>query len=41
VGLTYKTAGSEAAQQIAAQHALSDIYAMGGVAKTTQVGLTL
>jgi selenide,water dikinase len=27
--------------QIAAQHALSDIYAMGGVAKTAQVGLTL
>ena len=27
--------------QIAAQHALSDIYAMGGVAKTVQVGLTL
>jgi selenide,water dikinase len=41
VGLTYKTEGSEAAKQIAAQHALSDIYAMGGVAKTAQVGLTL
>lgn len=27
--------------QIATQHALSDIYAMGGVAKTVQVGLTL
>ncbi len=27
--------------QIAAQHALSDVYAMGGVAKTVQVGLTL
>jgi len=27
--------------QIATQHALSDIYAMGGVAKTAQVGLTL
>ncbi|MGR8940485.1 MAG: selenide, water dikinase SelD [Gammaproteobacteria bacterium] len=27
--------------QIAAQHALSDIYAMGGVAKTAQAGLTL
>ncbi|MFA6051994.1 MAG: selenide, water dikinase SelD [Methylobacter sp.] len=27
--------------QIAAQHALSDIYAMGGVARTAQVGLTL
>ena len=27
--------------QIAAQHALSDVYAMGGVAKTAQVGLTL
>jgi selenide,water dikinase len=27
--------------QIAAQHALSDIYAMGGVAKTALVGLTL
>lgn len=27
--------------QIASQHALSDIYAMGGVAKTVQVGLTL
>jgi selenide,water dikinase len=27
--------------QIAAQHALSDIYAMGGIAKTAQVGLTL
>ncbi|MBL1264729.1 selenide, water dikinase SelD [Candidatus Methylomicrobium oryzae] len=27
--------------QIAAQHALSDIYAMGGAAKTAQVGLTL
>ena len=27
--------------QIATQHALSDIYAMGGVAKTIQVGLTL
>jgi selenide,water dikinase len=27
--------------QIAAQHALSDIYAMGGDAKTAQVGLTL
>jgi len=27
--------------QIAAQHALSDIYAMGGTAKTVQVGLTL
>ena len=27
--------------QIATQHALSDVYAMGGVAKTAQVGLTL
>jgi selenide,water dikinase len=27
--------------QIATQHALSDIYAMGGIAKTAQVGLTL
>ncbi len=27
--------------QIATQHALSDVYAMGGVAKTVQVGLTL
>jgi selenide,water dikinase len=27
--------------QIAAQHALSDVYAMGGVAKTAQAGLTL
>ncbi|MGR8999474.1 MAG: selenide, water dikinase SelD [Gammaproteobacteria bacterium] len=27
--------------QIAAQHALSDVYAMGGVAKSAQVGLTL
>jgi selenide,water dikinase len=27
--------------QIATQHALSDIYAMGGVARTAQVGLTL
>ena len=27
--------------QIAAQHALSDVYAMGGIAKTAQVGLTL
>lgn len=27
--------------QIASQHALSDVYAMGGVAKTVQVGLTL
>ncbi len=27
--------------QIAIQHALSDVYAMGGVAKTAQVGLTL
>ncbi|MGZ8222621.1 MAG: selenide, water dikinase SelD [Methylobacter sp.] len=27
--------------QTATQHALSDIYAMGGVAKTVQVGLTL
>ncbi|WP_024300066.1 selenide, water dikinase SelD [Methylomicrobium lacus] len=27
--------------QIAAQHALSDVYAMGGTAKTAQVGLTL
>ncbi len=27
--------------QIATQHALSDIYAMGGIAKTVQVGLTL
>ncbi len=27
--------------QIAAQHALSDIYAMGGVARSVQVGLTL
>ena len=27
--------------QIAAQHALSDIYAMGGVPRTAQVGLTL
>jgi len=27
--------------QIAAQHALSDIYAMGGVARTAQVALTL
>jgi selenide,water dikinase len=27
--------------QIATQHALSDIYAMGGLAKTVQVGLTL
>ncbi|WP_340123446.1 selenide, water dikinase SelD [Methylobacter svalbardensis] len=27
--------------QIATQHALSDVYAMGGIAKTAQVGLTL
>lgn len=27
--------------QIATQHALSDVYAMGGVAKTVQLGLTL
>ena len=27
--------------QIVTQHALSDVYAMGGVAKTVQVGLTL
>ncbi|MGZ4959734.1 MAG: selenide, water dikinase SelD [Methylomonas sp.] len=27
--------------QIATQHALSDVYAMGGTAKTVQVGLTL
>ena len=27
--------------QIATQHALSDVFAMGGVAKTVQVGLTL
>lgn len=27
--------------QIATQHALSDVYAMGGVARTVQVGLTL
>lgn len=27
--------------RIAAQHALSDVYAMGGIAKTAQVGLTL
>ncbi|MGZ8236881.1 MAG: selenide, water dikinase SelD [Methylobacter sp.] len=27
--------------QIATQHALSDVYAMGGLAKTVQVGLTL
>ncbi|MBL6985425.1 MAG: selenide, water dikinase SelD, partial [Methylobacter sp.] len=27
--------------QIAVQHALSDVYAMGGIAKTAQVGLTL
>ena len=27
--------------QIATQHALSDVYAMGGIAKTVQVGLTL
>ncbi len=27
--------------QIATQHALSDVYAMGGIARTAQVGLTL